>query len=138
MQRSEFETCMMAVAECRELIQSVKADLDQYICMKREQSKEENKIVAAAVTEGINMVMVTMNPEAAVNNNTLAGVDVTNLGGAESGRINLHELNETPKDVVNKETGETAMAPNTTGEKEIAGIDPSLLSDEEDNDEEEA
>ena len=32
MQRSEFETCMMAVAECRELIQSVKADLDQYIC----------------------------------------------------------------------------------------------------------
>lgn len=138
MQRSEFETCMMAVAECRELIQSVKADLDQYICMKREQSKEENKLVAAAVTEGINMVMATMNPEAAVNNNTLAGVDVTNLGGAEAGRINLHELNETPKDIVNKETGETAMAPNTTGEKEIAGIDPSLLSDEEDNDEEEA
>lgn len=138
MQRSEFETCMMAVAECRELIQSVKADLDQYICMKREQSKEENKIVAAAVTEGINIVMATMNPEAAVNNNTLAGVDVTNLGGAEVGRINLHELNETPKDVVNKETGETAMAPNTTGEKEIAGIDPSLLSDEEDDSEEEA
>ena len=136
MQRSEFETCMMAVAECRELIQSVKADLDQYICMKREQSKEENKLVAAAVTEGINMVMATMNPEAAVNNNTLAGVDVTNLGGAESGRINLHELNETPKDVVNKETGEIAMAPNTTGEKEIAGIDPSLLSDEEDDEEE--
>lgn len=136
MQRSEFETCMMAVAECRELIQSVKADLDQYICMKREQSKEENKIVAAAVTEGINIVMATMNPEAAVNNNTLAGVDVTNLGGAETGRINLHELNETPKDVVNKETGETAMAPNTTGEKEIAGIDPSLLSDEEDDEEE--
>ena len=136
MQRSEFETCMMAVAECRELIQSVKADLDQYICMKREQSKEENKLVAAAVTEGINMVMATMNPEAAVNNNTLAGVDVTNLGGPEAGRINLHELNETPKDVVNKETGETAMAPNTTGEKEIAGIDPSLLSDEEDNEEE--
>lgn len=138
MQRSEFETCMMAVAECRELIQSVKADLDQYICMKREQSKEENKLVAAAVTEGINMVMATMNPEGAVNTNTLAGVDVTNLGGAEAGRINLHELNETPKDVVNKETGETAMTPNTTGEKEIAGIDPSLLSDEEDNDEEEA
>ena len=138
MQRSEFETCMMAVAECRELIQSVKADLDQYICMKREQSKEENKIVAAAVTEGINIVMATMNPEAAVNTNTLAGVDVTNLGGAEAGRINLHELNETPKDVVNKETGETAMAPNTTGEKEIAGIDLSLLSDEEDDDEEEA
>ena len=136
MQRSEFETCMMAVAECRELIQSVKADLDQYICMKREQSKEENKLVAAAVTEGINMVMTTMNPEAAVNNNTLAGVDVTNLGGAEVGRINLHELNETPKDVVNKETGETAMALNTTGEKEIAGIDPSLLSDEEDDEEE--
>ena len=138
MQRSEFETCMMAVAECRELIQSVKADLDQYICMKREQSKEENKLVAAAVTEGINMVMATMNPEAAVNNNTLAGVDVTNLGGAEAGRINLHELNKTPKDVVNKETGETAMTPNTTGEKEITGIDPSLLSDEEDDNEEEA
>ena len=138
MQRSEFETCMMAVAECRELIQSVKADLDQYICMKREQSKEENKLVAAAVTEGINMVMATMNPEAAVNNNTLAGVDATNLGGAETGRINLHELNEIPKDVVNKETGETVMAPNTTGEKEIAGIDPSLLSDEEDDSEEEA
>ena len=136
MQRSEFETCMMAIAECRELMQSVKADLDNYICMKREQSKEEAKIIATAVTEGINMVMATMNPDASKSaESSTPTVDVNTLGNNETGRINEHELSNSSSDITT-ESGDKGMGSNTAGEKEIEGVDPNLLEDEEEDDEE--
>ena len=138
MERSEFEICMMAVAECRELIQTVKSDLDSYICMKREQSKEENKIVSAAITEGINLMMATVNPDASKGVDSAAStVDVDSLGDSNVGHINKHELTESNSDVVDEATGEKSMSSTTAGEKEIEGIDPNLLEDEEEEEDEE-
>lgn len=135
MQRSDFEICMMAVAECRELMQSVKADLDNYICMKREQSKEEAKIIATAVTEGINMIMSTMNHDASKSaESSIPTVDINTLGDNETGRINEHELSNSSSDIVT-ESGDKGIGSNTAGEKEIEGIDPDLLEDEEDDEE---
>lgn len=136
MQRSEFETCMMAVAECRELMQSVKADLDNYICMKREQSKEENKMIAVAITEGINLMMATVNPDTSKNAESSAPtVDITTLDNNETGHINEYELSNSSSDVIT-ESGNKGVSSNTAGEKEIEGVDSNLLEDETDDDEE--